>query len=82
MVVQCWSTVSGLQLRLIAGSVLADVATPQPQLYESPGLHQAVAQHHQRGHEQMVNIPVWAAWSVMGHQYCQALREHFTGSVK
>ena len=50
--------VSGLQLRLVAGPVLADVAAPQPQLHHGPGLHQAVAQQHHRGHEQLVNIPV------------------------
>ena len=53
----CRKCISGLQLRLVAGSVLADVAAPQPQLHQGPGLHQAVAQQHHRGHEQLVNIP-------------------------
>ena len=48
----------GLQLRLVAGSMLTDVAAPQSQLHQGPGLHQAVAQQHQGRHEKLVTIPV------------------------
>ena len=57
---------SGLKLRLVAGPVLADVAAPQPQLHQGPGLDQAVAQQHQGGGGQLVNIPV-SEWSVTTH---------------
>ena len=45
------------ELRLVAGFVAADLPAPDGQLHEGPELHQAVAEHHQRGHHQLVQVP-------------------------
>ena len=45
------------KLRLVAGLVAADLPAPDGQLHEGPELHQAVAEPHQRGHHQLVQVP-------------------------
>ena len=49
------------KLRLVAGFVAADLPAPDCQLHEGPELHQAVAEHHQRGHHQLVQVPTTQA---------------------
>ena len=49
------------KLCLVAGLVAADLPAPDGQLHEGPELHQAVAEHHQRGHQQLVQVPTTQA---------------------
>ena len=49
------------KLCLVAGLVAADLPAPDCQLHEGPELHQAVAEHHQRGHHQLVQVPTTQA---------------------
>ena len=49
------------KLGLLAGFVAADFPAPDGELREGPELHHAVAEHHQRGHQQLVQVPATQA---------------------